>query len=300
MTALSSETVESMIDWAAGELAAHPLHYGHGTDNPDDEAAWLVRAGLGDSPVAPSLAPNQVLDPDQEKAVRQLVRRRISSRLPTAYLTGRTWFAGLEVQVDQRVLIPRSPLAELIQDGFRPWLDPAVVSRILDLCTGSGCIALACAHYFPDALVDASDLDPDALAVAAGNLSFHGLEKRMRLIRSDLFDQLGDSIYDVILSNPPYVGRDEWQALPQEYHHEPRLALEADDQGLALVDRILLCSGRHLSANGVLFLEVGNSADLMQQSYPALKMYWLEFARGGAGVCAIYAADLRAWLRNTT
>ena len=215
---------------------------------------------------------------------RALITRRIRERIPAAYLTGVTWFAGLRFCVDPRVLIPRSPIAELIERGFAPWIEPARVRRVLDLGTGSGCIAIAAARALPRARVDAVDISAAALAVAATNVRRHRLKARVRLRRSDHFRALSGRTYDIIVSNPPYVGARELARLPAEYRHEPRVALAAGRSGLDSVRVILREAARHLKPRGLLVVEVGNSEHALRRAFPRLPFVWLAFERGGGGV----------------
>lgn len=285
-------TLRTLVDWAEARLARAPLSYGHGTDNPRDEAAWLVLHGAGLSPVDTSVDPDTPIDDAAIAAVRRLVERRVRARQPAAYLTGRAWFAGVELAVDERVPVPRSPLAEPIQQRFDPWIGDRAVARILDIGTGSGCIAIACARAFPEARIDATDVAPGALAVAATNIRRHGLEERIALHRADVYDGLGDARYDLIVSNPPYVARADMEALPAEYRHEPAGALAAGPLGLDVAACILDGACDRLTPTGVLVVEVGRAAAELQRRYPRLPFTWLELEHGGEGVFLLHAADL--------
>jgi ribosomal protein L3 glutamine methyltransferase len=289
--AASLDTVADFIRWGASRFNAAGLVFAHGTDNAVDEAAALVLHVLHLPHDVPAWLLAGRLTPDEKQAVVELLERRIRERKPAAYLTGRTWFAGLEILVDERVLVPRSPIAELIETGFAPWIDPQRVSAVLDLCTGSGCIALACAVAFPRSVIDAVDVSPDALDMAARNVEAQGAGGRVRLLRSDLFASLGGRRYDLIVSNPPYLSERELAGLPPEFAHEPRLGLAAGRDGLAFVSRILAEVRRHLTDAGILVLEVGSAAESVTQAWPELPFIWPDFTRGGSGVLVLTAQD---------
>jgi ribosomal protein L3 glutamine methyltransferase len=223
--------------------------------------------------------------------VLALLEERIARRVPAAYLMGRMWFAGLEFEVDERVIVPRSPFAELIAARFEPWVEPQSVRRILDIGTGSGCMAIACAQAFPRARVDAVDLSADALEVARRNVARHGVGDRVRLLEGDCFGPVGAARYELIVSNPPYVSDAEMDALPREYRHEPDCALRAGADGLDVVRRILAGAPAHLAPQGVLVVEVGDSEERLVAAYPRLPFVWLEFEHGGGGVCLLRRAD---------
>ncbi|HEV2229224.1 MAG TPA: 50S ribosomal protein L3 N(5)-glutamine methyltransferase [Steroidobacteraceae bacterium] len=287
-------TVHRLIARGARRLQRARVFFGHGTDNAWDEAAGLTLHALG-LPHAggAALYRRRVRAADAARA-RKLIGRRIAERVPAPYLTGVAWFAGLPFRVDARVLVPRSPLAELIERGFAPWADLKRVRRILDLGTGSGCIAIACAKALPKARVDAVDISAAALEVARLNVRRHRLARRVRLVESDHFRALGGGTYDIIVANPPYVGARELKRLPPEYRHEPRVALAAGARGLDSVAVILRGARRHLRPRGLLIVEVGNTEGAVRRAYPRLPFLWLQFARGGGGVFLLTREQLVA------
>jgi ribosomal protein L3 glutamine methyltransferase len=287
-------TVRALIERGAKRLDRARVFFGHGTDNARDDAAAIVWHALQlPDKVTPRTYERKVGAAGQA-AVAALIERRIRERIPAVYLTGQTWFAGMPFTVDSRVLIPRSPIAELIEQRFMPWIDPARVQNILDIGTGSGCIAIACAAAFPKARVDGADISPEALEVAARNVRRHRLGRRVRLVKSNHFSDLAGRTYDIIVSNPPYVGAREMRALPPEYRHEPALALAAGRSGLDSVRVILSEAGRHLRPGGVLIVEVGNTETAVRRAFPRLPFTWLEFERGGGGVFLLTAEQLSA------
>ncbi len=276
--------MSELITRAARRLKSGRVFFGHGTDNARDEAAALLWHVMGLPPRAPSSVLRRRVPKADQRRFAELMRRRIAERVPLVYLTRETSFAGLPFYVDERVLIPRSPIAELIERRFAPWIAAGRVRRILDIGTGSGCIALACARAFPRARVDAVDVDAGALEVAAINRRRLRLTGRVRLIESDHFAALSRNTYDIIVSNPPYVGVREMRSLPREYRHEPALALESGPHGLDSVAIILRNAARHLRPLGVLVVEVGNTERALMRRFPGVPFTWLDFERGGGGV----------------
>ena len=268
----------------ARRFARAGLTYGHGTDNPTDDAAALVFQAGGLSHADAPAAYDVELDLAARRVLREWVRRRIEERLPSAYLTGVTWFAGHEMRVDPRVLVPRSPIAELIAARFEPFIDPTRVQRILDIGTGSGCIAIACAHAFPAATVDAADISAAALQVARDNIAHHGLAGRVQSVLADVYDGLPEGRYDIIVSNPPYVPTAVVAALPAEYRHEPALGLDSGPEGLDHVRRILEGRSARLAPGGILVVEVGDTDEAVGAAWPQMPFLWLEFEHGGGGV----------------
>lgn len=281
-------------DWAesvARFFAEGDLTYGHGTDNPQDEAYWLIRAQQGWSGLAWTAPPDMGLI----EGIVDLARRRVAQRKPLAYLLGEAWFAGLRFRVDERVLVPRSPLAEIIENRFAPWRRLQPGDRILDVGTGSGCLAIAVAHHCDGVSVDATDISADALSVARRNVSEHGMEERVRLIRSDLFVE-STGPYRVIMSNPPYVPSERLEELPAEYGHEPGMALDGGESGLDVVDRLLAGATSRLAPDGLLVVEVGEAEQAVRSRYPRLPATWLEFERGGEGVFLLTHDELAGYL----
>ncbi len=295
-------SVLELINRSARRLSRARVFFGHGTDNARDDAAALVLHAVGLPHDSPASAYSKRVSVEALKRAEDLVSRRIRERVPAVYLTGVTWFAGLSFHVDPRVLIPRSPLAETIERDFAPWIEAHRVRRILDVGTGSGCIAIACAKAFPRARVDAVDISDGALEVARINVRRHRLGRRVRLVKSDHFRALGSGTYDIIVANPPYVGARELRSLPPEYRHEPRMALAAGPAGLDSVKIILKEAGRRLRPRGILVVEVGNTAAAVRRAYPDLPFLWLGFERGGGGVFLLTAGTQasRGWLASGT
>jgi ribosomal protein L3 glutamine methyltransferase len=273
-------TVLDRIQQTAARFDEAGLFFGHGTWDATDEAAWLMSAVLDIDPAALDERLDDALTAQQQQRFETLAAQRIATRKPLAYLIHEAWFCGLKFYVDERVIVPRSLIGEFILEGFQPWLGEREPKRILDLCTGSGCIAIALARQFPGATVDAVDLSAEAIEVAQVNIDRHALTDRVTLIQSDLFDALTDQRYDLIVSNPPYVHPETMRELPAEYTHEPEMALVADDAGLQLVDRILDQGPRFLTADGVLVVEVGESQPAVMQKYSSLPLVWLSHSSG--------------------
>lgn len=285
-------TLRDHIRWAVSRFHSEQLFFGHGTDNAWDDARQLV---LGALSLPWEIADSYLdcrLEDDEREHLQALLKRRIEERVPTAYLLGEAWFCGLPFIVDERVLVPRSPIAELIDAQFNPWL-MAEPARILDLCTGSGCIGIACAYAFPQAEVVLADLSFEALEVANRNIERHELEDRVYTVQGDGFAGLPGQRFDLIVSNPPYVDAEDFADMPAEYHHEPELGLACGDDGLDLVRRMLAEAADHLTEMGVLIVEVGNSQVHVESLYPEVDFTWLDFEQGGHGVFLLAAKQCR-------
>jgi len=288
-------TLNAVLQWAEQAFIAADLSYGHGTNNAWDEAVAIALYVLKLPPDVDASIGERLLSVEEQNTYRELVNRRIVERMPVPYLTHEAWFAYQKFYVDERVIIPRSPMAELILNSFQPWLGKIKPNRILDLCTGSGCIAITCAVVFEEAEVDAIDISEDALSVAHQNILLHQCESRVKLIQSDLFSACQGKRYDIIISNPPYVDSIEMRHLPQEYHWEPALALAAGGDGLDIVRKILREAPNYLTEKGLLFVEVGNAEEALKNEYPHFPFIWLEFENGGQGVFLLYAEDKSCW-----
>ncbi|KOR28433.1 SAM-dependent methyltransferase [Achromatium sp. WMS1] len=289
----SLHTILDYIRWGASSFNKAGLFFGHGTDNAIDESITLVLHALHlPLDLDANYFASRITTEEQETIVK-LLQHRIIKRQPAAYLTQRAWFAGLEFYVDQRVLVPRSPIAELITEGFAPWLDASNIHRVLDIGTGSGCIGIAIAMHFPNTNVDLIDISEDALAVARHNVAAFNLEERVQIYHSDLFQKLPTQRYDLIIANPPYVSTTELATLPVEYQREPCLGLAGGDDGLEIVRRILHEAATYLEPDGMLVVEVGTNTTALEQAYPQLPFLWLEFARGGTGVFMLSAKQLQ-------
>jgi len=289
----SLSTVRDFIRWGSSEFKRQGLSFGHGFVTALDEARYLTLHALALDPEWPDSYLDCVLTEEERERVIDILEQRLNSRKPAAYISHESWFCGLKFYVDERVLIPRSPISELISNHFEPWVDSTRVHRILDLCTGSGCIAIACQYMFEDAAVFASDISPDALEVARVNRHEHGLDNCLELYQSDLFDDIPAQQFDLIVCNPPYVDAEDMSMLSEEFLSEPGIGLAAGEDGLALVDRILLQAGEFLSEQGVIFIELGNSQNAMMEKYTFLPMTWVDFEYGGSGVCCIQGQDIK-------
>lgn len=288
-------TIRDYIRWGASLFTASRVFLGHGTVTALDEAAALVLHTLNQPYNLADSYLDSVLTLEERESVVALIRKRICERKPSAYLTNEAIFAGLSFYVDERVLVPRSPIAELIEERFEPWIDEAQVYNILDLCTGSACIAIACAYAFPEAQVDAVELSDDACVVARINIDKHELDDQVTLYQSDLFNAVPEKSYDIIVSNPPYVSIAEWEGLPAEFHAEPAMGFKGGVDGLDLVLRILVDANDYLAEHGILIIEVGSSAETLQQQFPEVPFYWLEFERGGDGVFLLTAEQVQQY-----
>lgn len=294
-------TIGDFIRWGASQFNEAQLFFGHGTDNAIDEAVVLVLYALHLPPDTPSGFWQMHLTSREKTAIFNLLQQRVQKRIPAPYLTHEAWFANLRFYIDTRVIIPRSPLAELIERRFNPWLEVEKINRMLDLCTGSGCIAIASALLaFPEAEIDATDISADALVVAQQNIVHYGLEQRIHLIQSDLFSNLTEQPYDLIVCNPPYADAEEWRIMPDEYHYEPPNSLDGGEDGLDFVKRILQEAFKYLAPEGVLIMEVGTSQTALIEQYPEVSFTWLEFERGGKGVFILVAEQLRCLAKTNS
>ena len=288
------ETVRDYLRWIISRFNDAGLYYGHGTDNAQDEAWYLVCGALK----LPFDLDGRLLDGRLTEAERQqleqLVERRISERVPVAYLVGEAWFAGLPFNVDERVLVPRSPLAELIDVGFQPWLGDVEPEHILDLCTGSGCIGITCGYAFEQAEIVLSDISEDALVLAQTNIEKHGQQGRTQSLLSDGLTAVSGK-FDLIVSNPPYVDASDLASMPAEYHAEPEIGLASGEDGLDFTRQLLQDARHYLTDNGCLVVEVGNSWEALERAFPKVPFTWVEFERGGHGVFVLTATELEQY-----
>lgn len=289
------KNIRDYIRWGASQIVEHNVFLGHGIATPFHESAAIVLHTLFLPYNLDDCYLDSILTLKERETVIQQLNKRIIERRPVAYITNEAVFAGLTFFVDERVLVPRSPIAELIEQRFDPWVNEDQVVNILDLCTGSGCIAIACAYAFPESLVDAIELSDDAIDVARTNIKKHDMTEQLNLYKSDLFNDLPSTQYDVIVSNPPYVAIQEWEQLPAEYHKEPQMGFTGGVTGLDLVIRILVDAKNYLAEQGVLIVEVGSSAETLQQQFPDVPFYWLEFERGGDGVFLLTAEQVHQY-----
>lgn len=294
---MSNELVSILdfIRYGASRFGAAGLTFGHGYDNALDEATQLVLHALHLPHDLNPVYGQARLTAEEKATVLALFERRITERKPACYLTGEAWFAQLSFKTDERALVPRSPIAELIEAGFEPWRNERPIERVLDLCTGGGCIAIATAHHLPDTQVDAVDLSEAALSLAQENADRLLVADRVRLVHSDLFDALAGERYDLIVTNPPYVTREEVAALPAEYRHEPESGLIAGEDGLDLALRILRDAPEHLTDDGFLICEVGESERALVRLFPQVPFVWVEFKVGQMGIFVLDRDDLLTW-----
>ena len=288
-------TARQLIDWASRLFEQNNLYFGHGTDNAVDESVFMVLRSLGYAFDVADEILDLALDIKQKEKVINRIRERVSTRKPAAYILNEAWFAGLPFYINEQVLVPRSPIAELIVERFSPWCDGTDMSNILDIGTGCGCIAIATALEFDQAGVDAVDISADALAVAKKNIACYGLQQRVNPIESDLFQNLADKQYDLVLANPPYVDDADMASLPAEYRHEPVTGLYAGKNGLDVVNRILANAAGHLTEKGIIVIETGNSQAALIRQYPEVPFLWLEFEHGGEGVFLLSRDELLKW-----
>lgn len=285
-------TIQDFIRWAYSRFCDANLYYGHGTDNPWDEAISLVLQTFDLPSDTPDAILQSRLTTDEKQLIADRVALRINDKVPVAYLTNQAYFCGSEFFVDERVLVPRSPIGELIENQFQPWIDPNSVENILDLCTGSGCIAIACAQHFPYAMVDGGDISKDCIEVAEINRE-RLQQENVAFFESDLLDNIPQKRYDIIVSNPPYVDQEDFDEIPQEYLAEPKLGLVSGVDGLDLTRRLLKQADQYLSDHGILVVEVGNSALALEEAFPEAEFLWLEFERGGHGVFLLTKEQLK-------
>jgi ribosomal protein L3 glutamine methyltransferase len=289
------ETLQDFMRWGASQFMQAELSFSHGMSRAVDEAVYLVLRAVHLPIDTPEIYWQGRLTEQEKQVIIDFFTQRIHAKKPAAYITHEGWFAGLEFYIDERVLVPRSPIAELIANQFNPWIDPYTTTNILDLCTGSACIGIACAYAFPEAMVDVVDISQDALDVAQINIKKHDVAASVNAIQSDLFSNLDGNVYDLIISNPPYVDQEDMEDLTQEFKHEPSLGLASGNDGLDATRTILQCAAEHLSTEGVLIVEVGNSQHALQNAFPAVPFYWLEFENGGDGIFVLTKQQLEKY-----
>jgi len=285
-------TMTDFMRWGAGQFVNAKLSYSHGMSSPLDESVYLVLRCLNLPIDTPDVYWQSNLTNVEKQTVISTLLKRIEDRIPAAYIINEGWFAGLQFYVDERVLVPRSPIAELVEEQFIPWVNPDEVESVLDLCTGSGCIGIACAYAFPMAEIDLADISKDALDVAKINIDLHDAVQRISLIESDLFDNLSKKQYDIIVSNPPYVDAEDIAGMSDEFQHEPELGLSSGNDGLECTRQILKQAADYLSDEGILVLEVGNSQFALAEEFPDLPFHWVDFERGGDGVFILTKSQL--------
>jgi len=294
------DTLLDFMRWGASQFVEAKLSYSHGLSSPLDESVYLVLRTLLLPVDTPDIYWGAKVTENEKKSIIKVFKQRIEKRIPAAYIMKEGWFAGLQFFVDERVLIPRSPIAELVESQFEPWVNPDEVESVLDLCTGCGCIGIACAYAFPQATIDLSDISQEALDVARHNIEKHDANSRINAYESDLFDSFysGDlkgKQYDIIVSNPPYVDEEDMMGLSDEFHHEPELALSSGKDGLAFTKKLLEKAANFLTESGVLVVEVGNSQYQLAQSFPQVPFQWIDFERGGDGVFVITKQELNKY-----
>ncbi len=289
------KTIRDLVRWGASEFNRNGIFTGHGTDNTLDESLALVLHALSlDYSISENYLDSRVTK-EEKQDILNLIQQRIETRKPLSYLTGHSMFAGLDFIVNEHVLVPRSPFAELIDHAYFPWVEPDQLSTALDICTGSGCIGIATAYYLPHLKMIISDISEKALEVAHQNIELHKLHDRVTVIHSDLFENIPATKFDLIVSNPPYVSTSEYDALPAEYHQEPRLGLESGADGMDIVSKILKQAASFLTDNGVIIIEVGASAELLMQKYPDIQFNWIEFEMGGDGIFVMTREELQQY-----
>ena len=285
-------TITDFIRWGASRFVEADLSYSHGLSSPLDEAAYLVLRGLNLPVDTPNIYWSSALTSSEKIKIVEILKIRIIDKIPSAYIFKEGWFAGLQFYVDERALVPRSPIAEMVENQFSPWVDADDILNVLDLCTGSGCIGIACAYAFPQADVNLSDVSAEALEVANVNIDRHDARQRVTAIESDIFSNLEGKQYDIIVSNPPYVDAEDMTDLPQEFHYEPELGLSSGVDGLDLTKEILQQAAQYLTDNGILVVEVGNSQYALMELFPEMPFQWVDFERGGDGVFVLTKQQL--------